>query len=550
MAEKFKFRRSDKIGSAAAEDDTQFLQACFVDSGDVSELIDRKSSSQIIVGRTGSGKSALLWKINSTYPERTVSLNPNSLALTYVSNSDIVVYFSKLGINLDPFFKLLWRHILTVEVLNKYVHHHPGVKNEGLFDTILNRIKGRGSKRKREQETLDYLKKWGESFWLDTEYRVREITQKLEDGLNSSIGTSANIDFAAAGFSFEAFSKLSKEQKMDVISRAQKVVSETQIKDLGHVTDLLDQVLDDRQQVYYVLIDGLDENWVEDELRYRLIMALIVTIKDLNRVNNVKIIISMRRDLIDRVFRVCRPSGFQEEKYLDYYLALKWEKNTLIDILDRRVNHLIQDRYQKNKEITHRDVLPPRVNRIDITEYIFSRVSRPRDIIAFFNTCLEESVNASRITGQVVKQAEGEYSRGRLRALAEEWQSDYPNLIEFAGILKERTEKFRIGDIDENSISDFCLNLSVRPDRQSATQGEFNNAMRHVSNGEKTAREFRRELIRMFYVVGLVGLKLESFEAYSWVDKTGRSVSVAEINRDTGVEVSRIYHRALGIKTR
>ena len=61
--------------------------------------------------------------------------------------------------------------------------------------------------------------------------------------------------------------------------------------------------------------------------------------------------------------------------------------------------------------------------------------------------------------------------------------------------------------------------------------------------------DFKRILFIEFYRVGLIGLKLESFESASWVDELGQGVSPSEIDDSTHVVVHPTYHRALGIKT-
>ena len=546
MSSQFKFKRDDKIGASSAEDDKKYLEHCFVDCGDVGELTNSENIKQIIVGRTGSGKSAILWKIKEKHPQNSISLSPDNLALTYVANSDIIIYYSQLGINLTPFFKLLWRHILTVEVLKKYVENHPNVKKDSFIDTIVECLKGKKSERKKEKETLEYLKRWGEKFWLETEYRVKEITLKLEESFKDELKASGNYGVAKGGFSFEEFSKLAEEKKIDVKNKAQKIVSSAQVQDLARVIELLNEVLDNRQQVYYVLIDGLDESWIEDELRYKLIMALIVTIKDLNQVRNQKTIIAMRRDLIDRVFRVCRTTGFQEEKYRDYYATLRWNKDFLAELLDKRINHLIRDRYQKNRELTHLDLLPTKINRCASTDYILSRVSRPRDVIAFFNTCIAESVGDSKFTSKTLKLAEGEYSRGRLRALADEWQADYPRLLDVVGLLNKRKSRFKVGSITNDEISDFCLRLSISWNNE-VKGGDLESLVSSFADGQIELDDFKREFVCIFYMVGIIGLKLESFESYSWSDESGRGVSISEIVDDTGIEIHPIYRRTLGV---
>lgn len=67
----FKFQRGDKVGAVDAEHDKKFLDACFVDNGDISKLIDCTHPECIIVGRTGSGKSALILELEKRAAGRT-----------------------------------------------------------------------------------------------------------------------------------------------------------------------------------------------------------------------------------------------------------------------------------------------------------------------------------------------------------------------------------------------------------------------------------------------------------------------------------------------
>lgn len=58
-------KRDLRIGDLEAEIDKELLSACFVDNGDLDLLIDVDKPESIIVGRNGSGKSALLLQIQS-----------------------------------------------------------------------------------------------------------------------------------------------------------------------------------------------------------------------------------------------------------------------------------------------------------------------------------------------------------------------------------------------------------------------------------------------------------------------------------------------------
>ena len=452
----FKFKKNDQIGAAGAEEDSEFLPTCFVDIGYLEILENISDRRQIVLGRTGVGKSALLTRLRETRNEQVINVSPENLALTYVSNSTILNFFSNLGVNFDPFFKLLWRHVFTVEILSYHFQLHGTGKSKSLLDWLSSLFTGNTRHDKEMNEGIKYLKNWGKSFWLETEFRVKEITQKVENELNAELKAKLGISGSSIKSSTKAAEKLTQDQKTELHSRGQDIISSTQVQDLHKVINLLDSVLKDRQKQYYIIVDGLDENWVEEKIRYKLIMALILTAKDFIKVKNAKAIIAIRRDLIDRVFRLTRDSGFQEEKYQSLYLPIVWTKDELAEVLDRRIDSLVSRRYTTTK-VTHRDLLPKKYSKVSVTQYLFKRTERPRDVIAFFNACIAAGQNLSRLRVFEFKLAEGEYSMQRLRALGDEWSADYPSLLDFTTILEKHPSSFKISTIKDNSVEDLCL---------------------------------------------------------------------------------------------
>lgn len=545
----FRFRKTDTIGAASAEEDSDYLSSCFVETEEYEAIQDRDDIRQIVLGRTGSGKSALFERLKHEENERVISIEPDELALTYVANSTIIGYFSDLGVNLDPFYKLLWRHVLTVEVLRK--HFEPRVTSEGgaFWSAIIERFKDPTRHDKRAKQSVEYLQQWGEKFWLETEYRVQEITRKLESDLSAKLNIDVRALSLKAGASSQGKTSVSETENTEVVNRAQRIVSDAQIHDLNRVRDVLEAILTDRQQYYYVLIDRLDESWVEDNIRYRLIMALIDSARELSKASNVKVLISIRRDLIERVFRQVRDTGagFQEEKYQSLYVPLHWSKGKIIEILDKRINALVTRRYQKKQRVTHKDLLPAKIDKQPVDEFIAERTPRPRDVIIFFNKCIEESEGKPRLSVDTLRRAEGEYSRQRLRALSDEWHADYPGLLEFVDVLKKRPPIFPIEAVSRDDISDRCLQSAVtNPDGP----GELRGLARLVSEDKYDIDAFIRELFMTFFRVGLVGFKLETFESPSWVDELGQGVSTSEIDLGTRVVVHATYRRSLGIRSR
>jgi len=449
---KFRFRKHDNVGVSDAEQDRSFLYECFVDTGDIEVLRDINNPQRIVLGRTGAGKTALLMQFQNEQADNVISVKPESLALNYISNSNILNFVLQLGVNLDIFFRMLWRHVFVVEVLKA----HFRIQNEQDSISLTDRIKLMFRDKKHDR-ALEYLRKWGSSFWEDTDYRIREVTTKVESDLQSSIGSTIPI----AKISASGASKISEEQKQEIIPRAQEVINRVQIKELSEIIELLSDVLKQKKTRYYIVIDRLDENWIADRLRYLLIRALIETIRDFRKAPEVKIIIALRYDLIDRVFRYTRDMGFQEEKYEGLYLNLSWNKQQLTDILDRRINRLVRQRYTTQK-VTHEDLLPKSIMKTSTIDYLEERtLMRPRDIIEFFNFCIVQAADNPKISSQMIKEAEGEYSRTRLRSVAEEWYADYPNLFAFTELLKNRKPHFPFKDISPDECADFCLNLLI-----------------------------------------------------------------------------------------
>jgi hypothetical protein len=534
----FIFRNNQSIGEPQAELDNHYLSECFVNTGDLEILTDCQNPKFVIVGRTGAGKSALISKI---YDEEEIVINiqPESLALTYISNSNIINFCTDAGVKMDIFYRMLWRHIFVVEVLRQKFHLTTEESKSGFLNALFQLV----NRNKQNEQAVEYLKKWGESFWKETEYRVREITNKFEGELSASV--SAVIQ-GVINLNSSAARKLSEEQKIEVVHKAQEVVNGVQIAELSKVMKLLNEVLGtDSQRKYYIIIDKLDEDWVEDRLRFRLIRALIETALDFVNINNVKIIFAIRNDLLERVYRYTRDSGFQEEKYRSCMLQLKWTRPQLISLLDIRIQQLVREQYT-SQSVTHEDLLPKRIRgKQKSIDYMLDRtLMRPRDLILFFNECIRQANGEPIISVTALQEAEGIYSRERLRALADEWYGLYPYLFDIVSILKRRKETFLVEEITfEDLQNNYLAILTSRRGEEGIDLQYMNMAF----DGSMSPSDYRTNLLLIFYKVGLIGIKTDPHSRISWIESGSASVSSAEIRHDSKVAIHKTFFRCLGI---
>lgn len=532
----FIFRKHETIGAEGAEQDRYLLFNCFVDTGDLAVLRDTEKAKCIVVGRTGSGKTALLMLLNHR-EEHVINLEPDHLSLNYLTNSTILSYLEGLGVNLDIFYRLLWKHIFVIELIKiKYK-----IKSETDQNNFLTRIFDLFFKDKKKKDALDYLIHWGKHFWKDTEYRIHEVTQKLEKDIKAAIGT--KIKFLNGNIS--ASDKISSEDKFEIIHRAQEVVNSIQIQKLARVIDILaEDIFSETYPKFYIVIDRLDENWVDDRLRYKLIRALIETLKDLQKFKNAKLIIALRQDLLYRVFRETRDSGFQEEKYESLIFKLKWNEHELLEILNKRLNMLIRKQYT-SEPIFLKDLFPKKIKKENTGKYIVNRTMyRPRDIIQFGNCCVEAAINRSDISVALLKKAESKYSTLRFRSLADEWIVDYPNLLPASEILKRKPPIFPVTDLVDREIENICLEAFDSDIYDKS--GKVNKWAKDVFNDKMDLKKFRLRLVKMFYETGIVGIKISKGAKTSWSFIDGNIIREAEINENIRLEICPIFYRVLG----
>jgi hypothetical protein len=533
----FTFKRHDSIGAEGAEQDVEFLRECFVDTGDLAVLRNTRDPRRVVVGRTGAGKSALLLLLAKT-EQHVSTVEPEQLALNYLSNSTILRHLESLGVNLDLFYRLLWRHVLAVELIQlRYT-----LRTETDQANFLSRVRELLLGDKRKTEALNYLITWGEHFWKDTEYRIHEVTERFEEDVRAKLGASVGALEASVG----SQSGLSIEDKKEIVHRAQEVVNAVQIQKLSQVIDILaSDVFDDPQQRFFVLLDRLDENWIVDPLRYKLIRALIETVKDLQKIGNAKIVVGIRRDLLQRVFRETRDAGFQEEKYQALYLPLNWTRETLLAVLDKRLNYLVRHRYS-GSTISWQDLFPVRIGKVETGDYLVERtLYRPRDIIQFCNCCIDLSTERADISAQSVRDAESTYSMLRIRSLADEWGVDYPELLEVTDLLKKRPVIFPITEITADQLDGHCIKeIDAHP------RSRLYEHFRLYYDGVIKLDELRARVVSVFYEVGLVGLKIGQSQNISWSFKERDILRSADIDSHTRLAVSPMFYRVLATEIR
>ncbi len=429
--------------------------------------------------------------------------------------------------------------MITVEL----VKHKYKITNEATQKSFLHSLSQLFQRDKAKQQAVEYLRKWGENFWNETEYRVKEITGKIEQDLRASLsgnGLGAKLEAGAA-------QKLTQEEKQEVISRGSRVVNQLQIKALADVIRLLaDEIFNDTQESYFIVIDDLDTKWVDDPLKYKLIRALIETVKTFRQIKSVKIVVALRLDLLQRVIAATRDSGFQSEKYEALYLKIRWGKPQLIELLDRRISFLVKQRYT-SRAIPIEELFPKKIGYSTFTDFLVERTFlRPRDAILFVNECIERAADRGQISAQVIQDAEGAYSTKRIDSLQEEWQTIYPRVADYIRVFSRRPIQQRVSDFNEESMHDWLFNCLLD---EKTTDDPVVRAARHwIDDGKSSAFRFTLVLLESLYVVGAISLKPDTSSPDYWSFFSDFTPSEGSIKPSSIVKLHPTFWRAVGAR--
>ena len=289
----------------------------------------------------------------------------------------------------------------------------------------------------------------------------------------------------------------------------------------------------------------MDDEWVDDNLRYRLIRALIETIKIFRKIPPIKIILALRTDLLSRVFDKTRDSGFQEEKYEDYILNIKWNSSELNDLLDKRINLMFRETYTKQGVIFN-NIFTGKPNGENAIDFILNRtLMRPRDAISFTNECLEYAYGKANISTEIMKTAEKSYSKKRFKALCYEWIDDYPFLEDYCNLIPNGKGSFKHSDISDKDIENLALELSIKDGDDPIKS----LALRMTNSHSITKASLKNNILVSLYRVGVIGIKRNPHTAIEWSNEDSPDISEGTIKKSQAFEIHPMLWRYLGVFT-
>jgi len=514
------------LGKAAAEDDDGYITDCFVDTGFVDRILSESSSTSIVVGRTGSGKSALVRRIRETH-DNVCELVPENLSLGYLADSWLLQFLTENQFDLSVFFQQLWRHVLVVELLRFY----EGLDSSQKFSTFTSRINNLFKDQSGKRRAFEYLTKYGGEFWSDTDLRVKHITDEFQRQVELEAG--AQIKSIEA--KYKRGETIGRHETKELVSKAQKITNSIQMQELAKIIDILDEdIFVNKMKKTVLVIDDLDRQWADDRIRIKLIEALINALPKFRKIRNVKILVAMRDDLLDIVLDQATTAGFQRDKFRDYHTRITWRSDELRDIIDRRVGKLFRQKYT-GEVVSLSDLFEDHKGQEDYFTYICERtMMRPRDVISYFNMIVDRCGGRAKITLKDIRSVELDYSKDRRLALVDEWREHIPCVDELISFLGNRkmSATFRLGAVPGDVTDQLATQLYADFAKQSSPLVCY--AGEHFEeNSERSRFAFLSKVIAYLYRIGAIGIRTQENSAtqFSFIAKP--SISVEELGPNT-----------------
>lgn len=492
---KFKISKSANIGSPDAETD-DILFEVFVNIENLKDILDVKNQKSILIGRTGSGKSAIIRYLLKSY-DKVVQIEPEAMSLRFLSNSTILKYFKSLDVNLNLFYKVLWKHVFVVELLKMYFEDFDDErKKSSFFQNLIEKFKKTEKKDGKRDRAVKYLEKWTTEFWESTEYKISEFEKTIQDKFAAELG----VDIM--GLKGLINGELSTEEKFKVIakSKAETIIHNSQASDILDVISIMkEELFSNPQKKFYLIIDDLDKEWIEDSIRYELIGSMIEVIKEFRQFQGVKIIISLRENLNEIVFSGIHNKGGQREKFKPLFSYLVWTKEELQLFLDKRLKLLSENQLNvKNAFYNDR-----RGNKTGV-EYVLERTFfRPRDVISYVNHAIENANNKEYFTKDILSKAESSYSLDRFQALEDEWFENYGRLNILCEFLRGIHDGFKLKSLNENLFTEiYCID---NPEEE--LNGEMLKALLDWKSSNINFVSYVKKVLYTLYRVGIIGVK-------------------------------------------
>jgi hypothetical protein len=389
--------KANLLGDIRAEADADMLDVAFYETPDYRTLIE-SSDRSVVVGRRGTGKSAISYKLNKYW-----SKIHNSQVLQLAADEDqiiglrpIIKLFGEEFRYLRAGSRIAWRYALLLEiadVLAKRKYKYSKVTGTELLESHL-------------------------MFWRKNDYG---FSAKIKDRLDNVLDKDK-----------------SPEELIGIL--AQRL----QLKD---IEDLVGDLLNAFDLDVYILVDRLDEGYEPDNVGIGLVDGIVQAVIDINtKFSRIRPIVFLR----DNMFRAISRTDPDFTRNIEgQVLRLHWDEHSLFTLVGTRLNIAFKLDMENTTRIWNRCAARELEGKDGFKKCLRLTLYRPRDILILLNEAFRLAYRQDRsiIIGEDIEGTAKSISNNRLEDLHKEYVSMIPGLSLFTGAFSNSNPDLLIKDV-------------------------------------------------------------------------------------------------------
>lgn len=367
--------KSNALGEIQAERDLKMLEAAYFDTPDYDAIVS-SDNKVLVIGRRGTGKSALTYKLDQLWKNQA-----NKNAVKLLPNDDQMIGVRHILQKCNGHFnytqvatKLAWKIVLILQALKLFSSHYK-----------FNHIRSSNLIRAYLQD------------WIRPNENIATLLRRiLESGLSA--------DKSPEGLIGDLAGQLNTNQ----------------------LTDWLVDVSQEVPLTVYLLIDRIDEGYIPDDTGAAIVAGIVqATIEINNSFKAVRPIIFIR----DNIFRAL---ALKDENYSRNIegseIRLRWSQDQLLQLVARRLK--VAFNIQEDTPLKAWNVFTAYdlKGREGFEKCLRLTLYRPRDLLSLLNEAIFQASKNNRITivGNDIEATAKSISETRLNDLIREYEGVMP----------------------------------------------------------------------------------------------------------------------------
>jgi hypothetical protein len=388
---------SNKLGHLTAEHDLDMLRKAFYESPDYRTLVE-SNDKVIVIGRRGTGKSALTYKLEDTW-----KAGAKTWVYKFTPSEDQVIGIKPLLRTFGESYELIkaatricWETSIYLELLYSFSRHYKFNKCESCNE---------GQRIVRENY------KQGKNI----AFTVRQLLKKC----------------------------------LTIDPNPETVIAEMcEILEVDNIKECVESFCRETNIFIKILIDCLDEGYNPDTLGIAHTSGILQAVLNINAAHkNIRPIVFIR----DNMFRAVSKYDPDYTRNMEgASLRLHWGENELTHMIAFRLKLAFSIDAEKDLKVWSQCTIGPLQNRDGFRACLRMTLYRPRDIIALLNQAfyLASREHRSRISEDDVANTSREISQARLDDLKKEYEVIFPSIDDVIGIFNGKLSTFKPKELE------------------------------------------------------------------------------------------------------